>query len=73
MNILCIKLLLPGKAPICCVIAPNSDLAIDAFLKVSNKVVFPWSTWPIIVTTGCLKTVESYGAGGLKIIVIIHN
>lgn len=44
----------PEKAPMCCVIPPASDAAIDDFLSVSSKVVLPWSTCPIIVTTGGL-------------------
>ena len=34
----------------CCVIPPASCAATDVLRRVSSKVVFPWSTWPIIVT-----------------------
>ena len=49
---------LPEKAPICCVIPPASPAATDVLLKVSSRVVLPWSTWPIIVTTGGLGKTE---------------
>ena len=46
------------NAPIDCVIWPYSFAAIDYFpliyLNASKSVVFPWSTCPIIVTTGAL-------------------
>lgn len=44
------------NAPICCVIPPASPAATLVFLKASNKLVLPWSTWPMIVTTGGLGT-----------------
>ncbi len=40
------------KAPIDYVIAPNSASALCECLNASSSVVFPWSTWPMIVTTG---------------------
>ena len=39
-------------APIFWVIPPASFCAICVCLILSNKVVFPWSTWPIIVIIG---------------------
>ena len=55
----CISLfLLPEKAPICCVIPPASPATTDVLLSVSSRVVLPWSTWPIIVTTGGLDSRE---------------
>lgn len=40
------------KAPIACVIPPASLSATFEFRKWSNKVVFPWSTCPIIEIVG---------------------
>lgn len=45
---------LTWNAPIFYVIPPTSPSAILEFLNLSNKVVFPWSTCPIIVTIGGL-------------------
>ena len=42
------------KAPIDWVISPNYFCAKWVFLNESNKVVFPWSICPIIVTIGGL-------------------
>lgn len=53
----------------CWVIPPNSESTTDECLKESNKVVFPWSTCPIIVITGRLFTRSAGLGGGLKIIV----
>ena len=39
-------------APMCCVIPPASVSTTDASRIASRSVVFPWSTWPMIVTTG---------------------
>ena len=39
-------------APICWVIPPASPLVTRELRKVSSKVVLPWSTCPMIVTTG---------------------
>ena len=39
-------------APMCCVIPPASPPATSASRIASSKLVFPWSTWPITVTTG---------------------
>ena len=41
---------------ICCVIPPASPLATFELLILSNKDVLPWSTCPMIVTTGGLVT-----------------
>ena len=48
-------------APVCWVIPPNSVSKILLFLIWSINVVFPWSTWPIIVTIGALLT-KSFGS-----------
>jgi len=40
------------KAAIDYVISPNSPATLLEFLNLSSKVVFPWSTCPIIVTIG---------------------
>ena len=39
-------------APMCCVIPPASVSTTDASRIASSSVVLPWSTWPMIVTTG---------------------
>ena len=39
-------------APMCCVIPPASVSTTFAFRIASSSVVLPWSTWPMIVTTG---------------------
>ena len=39
-------------APICCVIPPASPPATSASRIASSKLVFPWSTCPMTVTTG---------------------
>ena len=39
-------------APMCCVIPPASVSTTDASRMASRSVVLPWSTWPMIVTTG---------------------
>ena len=39
-------------APMCCVIPPASVSTTDASRIASSSVVFPWSTCPMIVTTG---------------------
>lgn len=57
---------LPLKAPICWVIPPNSWSTTFDFLRASNSVVFPWSTCPIIVTTGGRGLRVEGSAGGLK-------
>ena len=58
--------ILPENAPICCVIPPNSWATTLVSLKASNRVVFPWSTWPIIVTTGGRFTSTEGSGGGLQ-------
>ena len=39
-------------APMCCVIPPASVSTTDVSRIASRSVVLPWSTWPMIVTTG---------------------
>ena len=39
-------------APMCCVIPPASVSTTAAWRIASSSVVLPWSTWPMIVTTG---------------------
>ena len=39
-------------APMCCVIPPNSPATTSVSRIASRSFVFPWSTWPMIVTTG---------------------
>ena len=39
-------------APMCCVIPPASVSTTAASRIASSSVVLPWSTWPMIVTTG---------------------
>lgn len=58
-------LYLPEKAPMCCVIPPNSVLTTDVFRRESKRVVFPWSTCPMIVTTGGRFTRTEGSGGGL--------
>jgi len=41
-------------APMCCVIPPASPSATCALRIASSSDVLPWSTWPMIVTTGGL-------------------
>ena len=48
--------ILTSYAPMCCVIPPNSSSTTFVSLMASRRVVFPWSTCPIIVTTGGLRT-----------------
>ena len=36
----------------CCVIPPASEATTDVSRIASSSVVLPWSTWPMIVTTG---------------------
>ena len=43
----------------CCVIPPASVSTTDASRIASRSVVFPWSTWPMIVTTGGRSTRSS--------------
>lgn len=44
--------ILTWKAPMCCVMPPASPAATEVFRSASRSVVLPWSTWPMIVTTG---------------------
>lgn len=60
------KTIIPSKAPICCVIPPNSWSTTDVSLSESSRVVFPWSTWPITHTTGGRGFRASGGAGGAR-------
>src|SRR6185312_2302290 len=39
-------------APMCCVIPPASVSTTEVERIASRSVVFPWSTWPMMVTTG---------------------
>ena len=39
-------------APMCCVMPPASVATTCALRIASSSVVLPWSTWPMIVTTG---------------------
>ncbi len=39
-------------APMCCVIPPASPAATSVSRMASSRLVLPWSTWPITVTTG---------------------
>ena len=47
----------------CCVIPPASPAATDVLRSVSSRVVLPWSTCPIIVTTGG-RSFSTDGSGG---------
>ena len=53
----CKEVHLPSKAPTCCVMPPASFAATEVLRRVSSRVVFPWSTCPMMVTTGgrCLR------------------
>lgn len=55
----------PRKAPMCCVMPPASVAATWLFLRLSSSVVFPWSTCPMMVTTGGRGTRLPGSAGGL--------
>ena len=46
----------------CCVIPPASPATTEEFLNWSSKVVLPWSTCPMIVTTGGRTACESLSA-----------
>ena len=46
-------------APMCCVIPPASVSTTDDSRIASRSVVLPWSTWPMIVTTGGRSTRSS--------------
>uniref|UniRef100_A0A6M2CXY5 Putative secreted protein ovary overexpressed n=1 Tax=Rhipicephalus microplus TaxID=6941 RepID=A0A6M2CXY5_RHIMP len=58
---------LPGsftvKAPMCCVMPPNSWSTTLVLRSESKSVVFPWSTCPMIVMTGARGT-STLGSGG---------
>lgn len=56
----------PENAPMCWVMPPCSDWTTQVSRRLSRSVVFPWSTWPMIVTTGGRRTNFSSSAGGLK-------
>ncbi len=58
----------PRNAPMCCVIPPASCAAIWLFLRLSSREVFPWSTWPMMVTTGARGTNWAGSGGGLTTI-----
>lgn len=53
----------------CCVMPPASDAATWLFLRLSSRVVFPWSTCPMMVTTGGRGTRLPGSAGGLAVVV----
>ena len=59
----------PEKAPMCCVMPPASDAATAVCLRLSSRVVLPWSTCPITATTGGRGLMrgggEDAGKGGL--------
>ena len=46
----------------CCVIPPASVSTTADSRIASSSVVFPWSTWPMIVTTGGLAWSDSSGS-----------
>lgn len=50
----------------CCVMPPASVDTIWLFLRLSSRVVLPWSTWPMMVTTGGRGTRLDGSAGGLR-------
>ena len=54
-------------APMCCVMPPASVSTTEASRIASSSVVLPWSTWPMIVTTGGRATrsssASSYSSG----------
>ena len=56
----------PLKAPMCCVMPPNSWSTILDFLRWSRSVVLPWSTWPMMVTTAGRFTRTLGSGGGLQ-------
>ena len=46
----------------CCVMPPASPFATAVDRSLSNKVVLPWSTWPMMVTIGGRRgSVEGLG------------
>ena len=49
-------------APMCCVIPPASVATTRVLRMASSSVVLPWSTWPMIVTTGGRVTSASSGS-----------
>lgn len=51
----------------CCVMPPASEAATWLFLRLSSRVVFPWSTCPMMVTTGGRCTRLPGSAGGLAV------
>ena len=51
-HLLSSPLSVPENAPICCVMPPNSWSTMWECRMASKRVVFPWSTCPMIVTTG---------------------
>ncbi len=46
----------------CCVMPPASPAATLALRMTSSSEVFPWSTWPMTVTTGARGTRAAPGA-----------
>ena len=49
-------------APMCCVMPPASVATTRVWRIASSSVVLPWSTWPMIVTTGGRVTSDSAGS-----------
>ncbi len=49
-------------APTCCVMPPASPAATCADRILSSRLVFPWSTWPRIVTTGARATRSAFSS-----------
>ena len=56
IKVIFLLLCITSYAPICWVMPPLSPETTLEFLILSNKEVFPWSTWPIIVTIGDLMS-----------------
>ena len=60
-------------APMCCVIPPASVVTTDVLRIASSSVVLPWSTWPMIVTTGGRASQRVLGVLedlGLEVVVV---
>ena len=58
-------------APMCCVIPPASVSTTFDSRIASRSVVLPWSTWPMIVTTGALHEVLGRVLEGLLDLVLV--
>ena len=56
MNVILRPLHVTVYAPMCCVMPPASP-SVTLLLRIaSSSEVLPWSTWPMIVTTGGRST-----------------